>query len=134
MAASTRLPPRPASRPSRSNPKSFDVSKLVDGQTDRIADWLSGAVKIPTESYDVMGPVGEDPRWDVFYKFADCELVDCVTGPSLTPERPGGGIPQRVSSRVRKRLSATQAERAQSQAYDPHASHDSRPCLRMAGF
>jgi hypothetical protein len=30
---------------------------------------LSGAVKIPTESYDDMGPVGEDSRWDVFGEF-----------------------------------------------------------------
>lgn len=29
---------------------------------------LSGAVQIPTEDFDVMGPVDEDERWDVFYK------------------------------------------------------------------
>ncbi|KUL89885.1 hypothetical protein ZTR_02970 [Talaromyces verruculosus] len=28
---------------------------------------LSGAVQIPTVSYDDNGPVGEDPRWDVFF-------------------------------------------------------------------
>lgn len=28
---------------------------------------LSGAVKIPTEDFDYMGPIGEDKRWDVFY-------------------------------------------------------------------
>lgn len=32
---------------------------------------LSGAVKIPTESFDDMGDIGADPRWDVFYSFAD---------------------------------------------------------------
>jgi Gly-Xaa carboxypeptidase len=32
---------------------------------------LSGAVKIPTQSYDVMGEIGADPRWDIFYSFAD---------------------------------------------------------------
>lgn len=28
---------------------------------------LSGAVQIPTVSYDDNGPIGEDPRWDVFF-------------------------------------------------------------------
>ncbi|WWC63515.1 uncharacterized protein I303_106118 [Kwoniella dejecticola CBS 10117] len=52
-------------------PKSFDVSSVVEGQKDRLINWLSGAVKIPTEVFDVMGEIGEDDRWDVFYKFAD---------------------------------------------------------------
>lgn len=52
-------------------PQSFDVSSLVQGEEGQIRDWLSGAVKVPTEIFDVMGEVGEDPRWDVFFKFAD---------------------------------------------------------------
>lgn len=32
---------------------------------------LSGAVKIPTQSFDDMGPIGEDKRWDVMYDFAE---------------------------------------------------------------
>ncbi|KAJ8456279.1 hypothetical protein ONZ51_g12220 [Trametes cubensis] len=32
-------------------------------------DALSGAVQIPTESYDDLGPVGKDPRWDTFAEF-----------------------------------------------------------------
>jgi len=32
---------------------------------------LSGAVQIPTESFDDMGPVGEDQRWNVFQRFHD---------------------------------------------------------------
>ncbi|KAH8878798.1 carboxypeptidase S [Thozetella sp. PMI_491] len=32
---------------------------------------LSGAVQIPTQSYDDMGPIGEDERWDAMYKFAE---------------------------------------------------------------
>jgi Gly-Xaa carboxypeptidase len=32
---------------------------------------LSGAVKIPSISYDDLGPIGEDPRWDIFYDFAE---------------------------------------------------------------
>jgi len=53
---------------------SLNVNGFVEGEKDQIVSWLSEAVKIPTEIFDVMGPVGEDPRWEVFYKFADCEL------------------------------------------------------------
>ncbi|WVO21424.1 uncharacterized protein IAS62_002732 [Cryptococcus decagattii] len=52
-------------------PKSFNPSELVKGEKDQIIEWLSGAVKVPTEVFDVMGEIGEDERWDVFYKFAD---------------------------------------------------------------
>ncbi len=52
-------------------PSSFDVNSLVLGEERQIVDWLSGAVKIPTEIFDVMGDVGEDPRWEVFYRFAE---------------------------------------------------------------
>lgn len=31
---------------------------------------LAGAVQIHTESFDDMGPISEDPRWDVMYDFA----------------------------------------------------------------
>ncbi len=31
---------------------------------------LSGAVKIPTMSFDDMGAIGEDKRWDIMYDFA----------------------------------------------------------------
>jgi Gly-Xaa carboxypeptidase len=31
---------------------------------------LSDAVKIPTMSFDDLGPIGDDPRWDIFYDFA----------------------------------------------------------------
>ncbi|QRV76367.1 Gly-Xaa carboxypeptidase [Ceratobasidium sp. AG-Ba] len=34
------------------------------------AEHLGGAVRIPTESYDDMGPPGNDPRWDVFYNLS----------------------------------------------------------------
>jgi Gly-Xaa carboxypeptidase len=33
--------------------------------------FLSDAVKIPTISRDVMGPPDEDPRWEIFYEFAE---------------------------------------------------------------
>ncbi|PPQ79239.1 hypothetical protein CVT25_002805 [Psilocybe cyanescens] len=32
-------------------------------------DWLSGAVRVPTESFDNMDPVGVDPRWVAFEPF-----------------------------------------------------------------
>ncbi|KIJ51557.1 hypothetical protein M422DRAFT_26960, partial [Sphaerobolus stellatus SS14] len=32
----------------------------------RAAEWLGGAVREPTESYDGMGPIGEDSRWETF--------------------------------------------------------------------
>lgn len=32
---------------------------------------LSGAVRVPTESFDDMGAIGEDKRWDVMYDFAE---------------------------------------------------------------
>ena len=32
---------------------------------------LSGAVRIPTQSFDNMGAIGEDKRWDIMYDFAD---------------------------------------------------------------
>ncbi|KAJ7666310.1 hypothetical protein B0H17DRAFT_1090112 [Mycena rosella] len=35
----------------------------------RAIDWLAGAVRIATESYDDMQPVGVDPRWDIFTEF-----------------------------------------------------------------
>jgi len=53
----------------------FDTSAAVNGKEGRIRDWLSGAVKIPTEMFDVMGPIGEDKRWDIFYNFSDCKYI-----------------------------------------------------------
>ncbi|KAL1744843.1 hypothetical protein HDZ31DRAFT_63733 [Schizophyllum fasciatum] len=37
----------------------------------RAIDWLGGAVRVPTEVYDDQGPIGVDPRWDVFKPFHD---------------------------------------------------------------
>ncbi|KAK3706274.1 hypothetical protein LTR37_012789, partial [Vermiconidia calcicola] len=33
-------------------------------------DRLSGAVQIPTESFDDLGSIGEDSRWEIMYEFA----------------------------------------------------------------
>ncbi|KAJ6621352.1 hypothetical protein B0H10DRAFT_2163162 [Mycena sp. CBHHK59/15] len=37
----------------------------------RAIDWLAGAVQVPTEVFDAMPPVGQDPRWEVFGPFHD---------------------------------------------------------------
>lgn len=71
-----------------SQPKCEQVAPLVPGhQTDELVSMdaflqsakfrnqsiqtLSGAVQIPTESFDDMGVVGEDERWNIFFKFED---------------------------------------------------------------
>ena len=56
-------------------PKSYpeiterNVEKLFKSEAFKklSAERLSGAVQIPTEDFDDMGPVEEDKRWDVFY-------------------------------------------------------------------
>ncbi|KAH9962677.1 carboxypeptidase S [Russula dissimulans] len=42
-----------------------------DTFTVRAVEWLAGAVRIRTESYDKMGPVGVDERWEAFRPFHD---------------------------------------------------------------
>ena len=32
---------------------------------------LQGIIRIPSESFDELGPIGQDPRWDVFYDIED---------------------------------------------------------------
>ena len=54
-----------------------DISKSLENalsSDDYLRDSvqrLSGAVQIPTESFDDMGPVGQDARWNVFQEFHD---------------------------------------------------------------
>lgn len=80
-------------------PKSFNPSELVKGEKEQIIGWLSGAVRVPTETFDVMGEIGEDERWDVFYKFADCGSSASVSSFILIIGiiRSGGIFPARVS-------------------------------------
>ncbi|KAH9167378.1 hypothetical protein EDB89DRAFT_2125443 [Lactarius sanguifluus] len=47
--------------------KEFDQ----DAFTLRAVEWLGGAVRVPTESYDNMGPIGVDKRWETFGPFHD---------------------------------------------------------------
>ncbi|KAI9453412.1 hypothetical protein BJY52DRAFT_1189633 [Lactarius psammicola] len=47
--------------------KDFDQ----DAFTLRAVKWLGGAVRVPTESYDGMDPIGVDERWEAFGPFHD---------------------------------------------------------------
>lgn len=48
------------------------MDKYLESHTfrDTSIKRLSGAVQIPTESFDDLGEIGEDKRWDVMYDFA----------------------------------------------------------------
>lgn len=48
------------------------ISNIVESERfkDLIARRLSDAVKIPTVVGDDMGHIGEDPQWNIFYKFS----------------------------------------------------------------
>jgi len=60
------------------HPQSFDVNALIEGKKGECVEWLSGAEKVRTEIFDVMGEVGEDSRWEAFYPFADCEWTERI--------------------------------------------------------
>lgn len=49
------------------------VMNMINGDEyrQRSQAIFSGAIQIPTQSFDDMGPVGEDQRWNVFYNFSD---------------------------------------------------------------
>jgi Gly-Xaa carboxypeptidase len=79
-------------------PQAFDTSELIKGNEGRIREWLSGAVRVPTEVFDVMGPIDEDPRWNVFYEFAECEPGHSSSGRWLI-NRPREGVPLGVRAR-----------------------------------
>lgn len=51
--------------------KALETALSSDAYLKDSVERLSGAVQIPTESFDDMGPVGQDPRWDVFQVFHD---------------------------------------------------------------
>ncbi|CDO73269.1 hypothetical protein BN946_scf185008.g31 [Trametes cinnabarina] len=61
--------PQPkALRPSKHAALEAQLERVYAGETYRLQAYkaLSGAVQIPTESYDDLGPVGEDSRWEIF--------------------------------------------------------------------
>ncbi|KAH6916052.1 Gly-X carboxypeptidase [Coprinopsis sp. MPI-PUGE-AT-0042] len=49
---------------------SKDIGKSNEFRQQAV-DWLAGAVRVKTETFDGMGPVEEDPRWDAFIPFHD---------------------------------------------------------------
>ncbi|KAF8216351.1 hypothetical protein K438DRAFT_1797078 [Mycena galopus ATCC 62051] len=51
-----------------------DLLATPDFKTKAV-DWLAGAVQVPTEVFDAMPPVGQDPRWEVFAPFHDYLLA-----------------------------------------------------------
>lgn len=59
--------------PSRTSKALDDMEDYLKSETfrNKSIERLSGAVQIPTESFDDMGMVGEDPRWDIFDSFFD---------------------------------------------------------------
>ncbi|KAI0388972.1 peptidase family M20/M25/M40 [Xylariaceae sp. FL0594] len=58
--------------PGQQSPALADMDEYIlsDKFRNETVDRLAGAVRIPTESYDDLGPVGEDPRWDTMYDLA----------------------------------------------------------------
>ncbi|QIW95442.1 hypothetical protein AMS68_000960 [Peltaster fructicola] len=63
----------PALRPTEETDELKQIYDFVSSETFRNASVLrmSKAVQIATESFDDMGEIGQDKRWDVMYTFAD---------------------------------------------------------------
>jgi len=61
----------------------YNVSQILS-EKNRIVEWLQGAVRIPTEVFDEMGPVDSDPKWDVMGVFQDC--TSCLASQSRVGE------------------------------------------------
>ncbi|CAL5866821.1 uncharacterized protein PFLUO_LOCUS1032 [Penicillium psychrofluorescens] len=59
------------------SPKNTNVEQFVREKVEspdyhrEIINKLSGMIQIPSESYDELGPIGEDKRWDIFYQMED---------------------------------------------------------------
>jgi Gly-Xaa carboxypeptidase len=66
-------PQFPALKPSSSEREKFetDVKNEINSENffNRSLRNMQGAIRIPTESFDDMGDVGVDPRWDIFVDF-----------------------------------------------------------------
>lgn len=59
------------------SPQNKQVEQFVHDRVEspqyhkEIISKLSGIILIPSESYDELGPIGQDKRWDVFYQIED---------------------------------------------------------------
>lgn len=68
------------------SPKNKDVEQFVRSKVESqeyradVIKKLSGMIQIPSESYDDLGPIGEDSRWDIFF---DMEKYIKKTYPDL---------------------------------------------------
>jgi len=62
----------PALLPNNQSKELLELEKYIDSNSYRniSISRLSGAVQIPTESFDDIGRVGEDKRWEIFYEFS----------------------------------------------------------------
>ena len=65
-------PEQPILRPTTRGDINSTSSALLESPEfrDVVANRLSGAVQVPTITFDEMGKVGSDPRWDIFYDFS----------------------------------------------------------------
>ena len=61
---------RPSARPDITL-KNVDQLFQSASFRDTVADHLCKSVQIPTITYDGMGHVGRDARWDVFFQFSE---------------------------------------------------------------
>ncbi|KAJ7511624.1 hypothetical protein B0H11DRAFT_709566 [Mycena galericulata] len=70
-AAAAGCPQVDALRPARGAELLGNISDLIgtDDFKTKAVNWLAGAVQVPTEVFDAMPPVGQDPRWEVFAPF-----------------------------------------------------------------
>ncbi|KAI1815016.1 peptidase family M20/M25/M40 [Poronia punctata] len=57
--------------PSRQDLSDMDSYLTSDKFRNETIKHMTGAIQIPTENYDDLGAVGEDPRWEIMYQFAD---------------------------------------------------------------
>ncbi|OBT69994.1 hypothetical protein VE03_00642 [Pseudogymnoascus sp. 23342-1-I1] len=55
-------------------PKNTNIDQFIRAKVEsseyhkEIINKLTGIIRIPSESYDDLGPIGEDDRWDIFYQ------------------------------------------------------------------
>ncbi|KAL3422828.1 peptidase family M20/M25/M40 [Phlyctema vagabunda] len=74
VASAAQCPAQPVLRPNhRPDITERNIEQIFRSARfrDHVGQRLSGAVKVPSISYDGMGKVGEDRRWDIFYELGD---------------------------------------------------------------
>lgn len=62
-------PQVPKLSPTNKNVEQFILDKVHSPTYHKeIISKLTGLIQIPSESYDELGPIGQDPYWDIFYE------------------------------------------------------------------